>query len=72
MSKPHAISKEDFGDYSPSLVLASALPTKRLSARVDLFANKLYYSLEFRTADMLDVQTSYQTLDDAIAAYNDI
>ena len=72
MKKPHIISKEDFSNLDHSVTLASDWPTKRLSAKISLLTNRLYYSLDFRTVDDIPVQTNYQTFDEAIEAYNNV
>lgn len=72
MKKPHIISKQDFADSEPAVVLASDWPLKRLSVKINILSNSLYYSLDFRTPDGIPVQTNYLTSGEAIEAYNNV
>ena len=72
MSKPHAISKEDFGEFSPYFTLSSDGQTRRLCARVNLTTSRAFYIVQKRGQVGIATDDTYHSIDDAIAAYNDI
>ena len=70
MIKPHIITREDLGEFSPPTMLASNGETKRLYVSVNLFHNRPFYTIDKREPGGIFTADNYHSLYDAIAAYN--
>ena len=70
MKKPHVISKEELGEFSTPIMLASNGETKRLYVCVNLHHSRPFFTIDKRSPSGIITTENYHSLDDAVAAYN--